>query len=112
MTLQAMVKHIEMWLIDKLIPYAKNPRTHSDAQVAQIAAKASAQDFQQFAHVRTSIRHAASDLIASAAGLKFEFNCRARPKCSRAADRTASKSVFGLSSAFTAMILGSPNCVA
>jgi DNA modification methylase len=33
-----MVKHIEMWLIDKLIPYAKNPRTHSDAQVAQIAA--------------------------------------------------------------------------
>jgi DNA modification methylase len=38
MTLQAMVKHIEMWLIDKLIPYAKNPRTHSDAQVAQIAA--------------------------------------------------------------------------
>jgi ParB-like chromosome segregation protein Spo0J len=38
MTLQAMVKHIELWLIDKLIPYARNPRTHSDAQVAQIAA--------------------------------------------------------------------------
>jgi DNA modification methylase len=38
MNLQAMVKHIEIWLIDKLIPYAKNPRTHSEAQVCQIAA--------------------------------------------------------------------------
>ena len=33
-----MVQQIELWLIDRLIPYAKNPRTHSDAQVAQIAA--------------------------------------------------------------------------
>src|SRR3984893_9957495 len=33
-----MAKHIELWLIDKLIPWARNPRTHSDAQVAQIAA--------------------------------------------------------------------------
>lgn len=38
MLLQAMVKHIELWLVEKLIPYARNPRTHSDAQVAQIAA--------------------------------------------------------------------------
>src|SRR6266849_6931348 len=38
MTLQAMAKHIELWLLDKLIPYSKNPRTHSDAQIAQIAA--------------------------------------------------------------------------
>jgi DNA modification methylase len=29
---------IEHWPIDKLIPYSRNPRTHSDAQVAQIAA--------------------------------------------------------------------------
>jgi hypothetical protein len=36
-TLQAMVKHIELWLIDRLIPWARNPRTHSDAQIAQIA---------------------------------------------------------------------------
>jgi DNA modification methylase len=28
---------IEKWNIDKLIPYAKNSRTHSEAQVAQIA---------------------------------------------------------------------------
>jgi DNA modification methylase len=37
-TLQAMVKHIELWLIDRLIPFARNPRTHSDTQIAQIAA--------------------------------------------------------------------------
>jgi hypothetical protein len=33
-----MAKRIELWPIDRLIPYAQNPRTHSDAQVAQIAA--------------------------------------------------------------------------
>ena len=29
---------VEQWPIDRLVPYAKNSRTHSDAQVAQIAA--------------------------------------------------------------------------
>jgi DNA modification methylase len=38
MKLRAVAKHIEMWLIERLIPWAKNPRTHSDDQVAQIAA--------------------------------------------------------------------------
>jgi DNA modification methylase len=38
MTLYSMVKHIELWLIDKLTPFDRNPRTHSDAQIAQIAA--------------------------------------------------------------------------
>src|ERR1700694_4002198 len=33
-----MAQRIELWPIDKLIPYAKNPRTHSEVQVAQIAA--------------------------------------------------------------------------
>ena len=33
-----MAQRIERWLIDKLIPWARNLRTHSDAQVAQIAA--------------------------------------------------------------------------
>ena len=33
-----LVQRIERWLIDKLIPFARNPRTHSDAQVDQIAA--------------------------------------------------------------------------
>ena len=28
----------ELWPLEKLIPYVRNPRTHSDAQVAQIAA--------------------------------------------------------------------------
>jgi DNA modification methylase len=40
-----MASHIEMWPIEKLIPYARNPRTHSDAQVAQIAASISAFGF-------------------------------------------------------------------
>ena len=38
-------KHIELWPIDKLIPFARNPRTHSDAQVAQIAASIAAFGF-------------------------------------------------------------------
>jgi DNA modification methylase len=38
MLLQAMVQRIEHWALERLIPYARNPRTHSDAQVAQIAA--------------------------------------------------------------------------
>lgn len=29
---------VERWPIDKLIPYARNARTHSDEQVSQIAA--------------------------------------------------------------------------
>src|ERR1700689_470957 len=32
------VQHIALWAIERLIPFARNPRTHSDAQVAQIAA--------------------------------------------------------------------------
>ncbi|HEX4231260.1 MAG TPA: ParB/Srx family N-terminal domain-containing protein [Bryobacteraceae bacterium] len=37
MTSIAAAKNIEHWPLDKLIPYARNPRRHSDAQVAQIA---------------------------------------------------------------------------
>jgi DNA modification methylase len=37
MTLQAMARHIEFWPIEKLIPWARNPRTHSEAQIGQIA---------------------------------------------------------------------------
>jgi hypothetical protein len=29
---------VERWPIDRLIPYAKNSRTHSEAQIAQVAA--------------------------------------------------------------------------
>jgi len=38
MLTHTMAQRIQHWLVDKLIPYARNPRTHSDAQVAQIAA--------------------------------------------------------------------------
>ena len=33
-----MAQRIEFWPLDRLIPFSRNPRTHSDAQVAQIAA--------------------------------------------------------------------------
>src|ERR1700680_1761076 len=35
---EGIAERLEIWPIEKLIPYARNPRTHSDAQVAQIAA--------------------------------------------------------------------------
>src|ERR1700693_3334174 len=34
----AIAQRIELWPVDKLVPYAKNARTHSDEQIAQIAA--------------------------------------------------------------------------
>ena len=34
----ALAQRIELWPVEKLIPYARNPRTHSEEQVAQIAA--------------------------------------------------------------------------
>ena len=33
-----MAQRIEHWPIDRLVPYARNPRTHSEEQVIQIAA--------------------------------------------------------------------------
>ena len=36
--LVALADRIELWAIDRLRPYERNPRTHSDAQVDQIAA--------------------------------------------------------------------------
>ena len=33
-----MAQRIEQWPIERLIPFARNPRKHSDEQVAQIAA--------------------------------------------------------------------------
>jgi ParB-like chromosome segregation protein Spo0J len=40
-----LAQRIELWSIEKLIPYSRNPRTHSDAQVAQIAASIAAFGF-------------------------------------------------------------------
>jgi ParB-like chromosome segregation protein Spo0J len=40
-----MAQRIEHWPLEKLIPWARNPRTHSDAQVAQIAASIAAFGF-------------------------------------------------------------------
>src|ERR1022692_2742898 len=33
-----LVQRIERWLLDRVLPFANNARTHSDAQIAQIAA--------------------------------------------------------------------------
>ena len=38
MTSDRMARHIEFWPLDRLIPYARNARTHSQEQVAQVAA--------------------------------------------------------------------------
>jgi DNA modification methylase len=35
---ESMARRIEIWPIERLIPYARNPRTHSPEQVTQIAA--------------------------------------------------------------------------
>ena len=34
----ALAQRIEVWPVERLVPYARNPRTHSEQQVAQIAA--------------------------------------------------------------------------
>ncbi len=38
MTSPTLVQRIERWLLDRLLPFANNARTHSDTQIAQIAA--------------------------------------------------------------------------
>ena len=38
MTISWLADKIEQWPTAKLVPYARNSRTHSDAQIAQIAA--------------------------------------------------------------------------
>jgi DNA modification methylase len=38
---EAMARRIEIWPIEKLIPYARNPRTHSAEQVTQLSASIS-----------------------------------------------------------------------
>jgi ParB-like chromosome segregation protein Spo0J len=42
---QHVASRIEFWPLDKLVPFEKNARTHSDAQIAQIAASIAAFGF-------------------------------------------------------------------
>ena len=42
---------VEQWPTAKLVPYARNARTHSDAQVAQIAASIAESDAQKRAYM-------------------------------------------------------------
>ncbi len=39
----AMARRIEIWPVDRLVPYARNARTHSPQQVAQTAIASAAQ---------------------------------------------------------------------
>jgi hypothetical protein len=32
----AMAERIELWPLDRLVPYARNPRTHSDEQIVSV----------------------------------------------------------------------------
>jgi hypothetical protein len=47
--LVALADRIERWPIDRLRPYERNPRTHSEAQVDQIAASMAAVLFPRYA---------------------------------------------------------------
>src|SRR6266446_528273 len=38
MSEQLLATRIELWAVDRLVPYTRNPRTHSESQVTQIAA--------------------------------------------------------------------------
>ena len=52
---------VEKWAIDKLVPYARNARTHSDEQVGQIAAsiKALGGKLQDVVRTRVYLQNAA-----------------------------------------------------
>lgn len=39
-------QRVNHWLIEKLSPYARNPRTYSDAQIAQIAVSTAGLEFK------------------------------------------------------------------
>lgn len=55
----AMANRIEMWPLEKLNPYANNPRTHSDEQISQLAAS-----FIQFGMVNPLLVDSEAGLIA------------------------------------------------
>src|ERR1019366_6873907 len=59
------VGHIEQRLIDHLIPYAQNARTHSDAQIAQMAAS-----IREFGFVNPILIGSDNVLIAGHARLR------------------------------------------
>ncbi len=56
---EAMAKRIEIWPIEKLIPYAHNPRTHSAEQVTQIAAS-----IAEFGFVNPVLVDSDADILA------------------------------------------------
>ena len=53
MTQNWLISKVEQWPIAKLLPYARNARTHSDDQVAQIAASIS--EFRRVTNIQDSL---------------------------------------------------------
>jgi DNA modification methylase len=56
------LNEIELWPIDRLVPYTMNPRTHSPQQIAQIAAS-----MQEFGVVNPALSTKAGNVIAGSA---------------------------------------------
>jgi len=61
--------HIERWAIERLIPYARNPRTHTEEQVAQIAAS-----IAEFGFVNPVLVGADGVIIAGAGSTRSPWN--------------------------------------
>jgi len=59
-----MARRIEIWLINRLVPYAKNARTHSPEQVAQVAAS-----MKEFGWTNPILVGADNDVLAGHARL-------------------------------------------
>ncbi len=58
-TLHNIASKIELWDIDKLVPYANNPRTHSKEQIGKIAAS-----MMKFGFVNPILVDASAEIIA------------------------------------------------
>jgi len=72
MTLQLMARHIEQWLLSRLKPSKRNPRLHSEAQIAALAGSILAFGFNS-----PILAHSAGNIIAGVgryrAALKLEL---------------------------------------
>jgi len=58
-----LAERIELWPVERLVPYARNPRTHSDDQIARIA-----RSIQEFGFVSPILVDAASAVVIAGHG--------------------------------------------
>ena len=72
----AMAQRSALWPIDKLVPYARNARTHSDSQAAQVVSHVA-----KLIHVsvpESTIRSGYDAIIINAPTRKTKFSLRFR----------------------------------